>query len=91
LLDWPVIEEEEAMDEIVTSNVYDAIVLAREIYPYTAAIIEADRNSRTSPVGSGVLVSHQGKNYLLTAHHVTATRLEGCHTQPDSPLYAFFP
>jgi hypothetical protein len=79
------------MAEIIANNIDDAVeFLAREIYPYTAAIIEADRHSRPSPVGSGVLVSYQSKHYLLTAHHVTATHLEESGVQPNSPLYALF-
>ena len=61
---------------------------AKEVYPFVKPIVEADRKGRPSPIGSGVLVSCHGKEYLLTAYHVTEN---ACSLDEGGALYTFAP
>jgi hypothetical protein len=45
---------------------------ARYVLPYVKPIFEANKKGEPDPIASGVLVSLQEKQYLLTAHHVIA-------------------
>jgi hypothetical protein len=61
---------------------------AKLVYPYLTPVVEADRKERPVPIGSGILVSHKAKDYLLTAYHVT----EGaCASHEGGALYIFAP
>jgi hypothetical protein len=61
------------MAEAIVHNIDDLNhTWASYVYPYTKPILEADAHGRPRPVGTGILVSSQEKQYLLTANHVTA-------------------
>jgi hypothetical protein len=77
------------MTELIASNI-DALgdFWAKQVYPFIKPIVEADRNGRAAPIGSGILVSYTGKEYLLTAHHVTE---DACNSDEGGALYTFAP
>lgn len=75
------------MAELVTNNVDElADFWAKEVYPFVKPVVEADRRERPSPVGSGILVSCYGKQFLLTAHHVIPPS-----SNAEGALYTFVP
>jgi hypothetical protein len=78
-----------AMAEMIARNADElGDFWAKEVYPFVKPIIEADRKGRASPIGSGVLVSCHGKEYLLTAYHVTEN---ACTHDEGGALYTFAP
>jgi hypothetical protein len=77
------------MAEIIANNIDEfGDFWAKDVYPFSKPIVEADSRGRPCPTGSGVLVAYDEKYYLLTAHHVTARSVTG---EADGALYTFVP
>jgi hypothetical protein len=60
----------------------------KEVSPFVKPVIEADRKGRPCPVASGVLASYDDRQFLTTAHHVTA---EPKRTLEAGTLYTYLP
>jgi hypothetical protein len=73
---------------ITTSEAELGNFWTKEVYPFVTPIVEAGRSGRPLPIGSGILVSYDGKEYLLTAYHVTKN---ACSLDEGGALYAFTP
>lgn len=80
-------------DEIISTNI-DEIgdFWTKVVYPYAAAIFEANKRLEPDPIGSAVRVRLSKKEYLVTAAHVIEPHLQGSgRERPQGAPYAYIP
>lgn len=80
-------------DEIISTNV-DEIgdFWTKLVYPYAAAIFEANERLEPDPIGSAVRVRFSKKEYLVTAADVMEPHLQGSGKErPKGAPYSYIP